>query len=121
MAERSSEQSIFLHAIAWPTPAERAAYLDAVYRDRPALRAELAGTGKTRDDPPPDGGTKAQLRRQARDWLQADLTAYAKLLAGKDPQAGSMVRQRLQHWKSDADLAGLRDRDAVAKLPAEKR
>jgi hypothetical protein len=32
-----------------------------------------------------------------------------------------MVRQRLRYWKSDADLAGLRDPDALARLPTEKR
>jgi WD40 repeat protein len=41
MAEPAGEQSIFLHAIALPTPADRAAYLDDVCRDQPALRAEL--------------------------------------------------------------------------------
>src|SRR5262249_29942102 len=41
MAERASEQSIFLHAIGLPSPADRAAYLDDVCRDNPGLRAEL--------------------------------------------------------------------------------
>src|SRR5262249_34801131 len=41
MGERASEQSIFLHAIGLPTPADRVAYLDEVCRDDPELRAEL--------------------------------------------------------------------------------
>src|SRR5438552_2867480 len=41
MAERASEQSIFLHAIGLPSSADRAAYLDEVCRDNPGLRAEL--------------------------------------------------------------------------------
>jgi serine/threonine protein kinase/tetratricopeptide (TPR) repeat protein len=41
MAERASEQSIFLHAIGLPSPEERAAYLDEACRGDPALRAEL--------------------------------------------------------------------------------
>src|SRR5262245_48310492 len=41
MAERPSEQSIFLHAISLPSPAERAAYLDEVCRENADLRAEL--------------------------------------------------------------------------------
>ena len=41
MADRASEQSIFLHAIGLP-PSERAAYLDEACRDDPALRDELA-------------------------------------------------------------------------------
>src|SRR5215468_2930483 len=41
MSEPSSEQSLFLHAIGLPSPADRAAYLDEVCRDNPGLRAEL--------------------------------------------------------------------------------
>jgi serine/threonine protein kinase/tetratricopeptide (TPR) repeat protein len=41
MTEPRSEQSIFLHAIGLATPADRAAYLDEVCRDKPDLRAEL--------------------------------------------------------------------------------
>jgi serine/threonine protein kinase/Tfp pilus assembly protein PilF len=41
MTQQSSEQSIFLHAIGLPSPADRAGYLDEVCRDKPGLRAEL--------------------------------------------------------------------------------
>jgi serine/threonine protein kinase/Flp pilus assembly protein TadD len=41
MSDPASEQSIFLHALSLPTPADRAAYLDAVCHDRPELRAEI--------------------------------------------------------------------------------
>src|SRR5262249_41128838 len=41
MPEPASEQSIFLDALALPTPAERAAYLDEACRDNPGLRAEV--------------------------------------------------------------------------------
>ncbi len=41
MTEPVPEQSIFLHALELPSPAERAAYLDQVCRDNPGLRAEL--------------------------------------------------------------------------------
>jgi serine/threonine-protein kinase len=99
----------------------RADDLQAPHRYNAACAAARAGAGQAKDDPPPDAAAQAQLRRQARDWLQADLAAYAKHLDGKDPQAGSLVQQRLQHWKSDADLAGLRDPGAVANLPAEEQ
>jgi hypothetical protein len=32
-----------------------------------------------------------------------------------------LVLQRLQDWQRDADLIGIRDQKAVAKLPAEER
>jgi serine/threonine protein kinase/WD40 repeat protein len=43
MAEQVSEQSIFLHAVALTSPADRAAYLDDVCREKPGLRLELDG------------------------------------------------------------------------------
>src|SRR6516225_4417182 len=41
MAEKPSEQSIFLHAVGLGSPADRAAYLADVCRDNPQLRLEL--------------------------------------------------------------------------------
>jgi len=31
------------------------------------------------------------------------------------------VEQKMQHWQADTDLAGVRDPDALAKLPAPER
>src|SRR5262245_11557031 len=42
MAEQTSEQSIFLQAIALPSPADRAAFLDQACQDNSELRAEVA-------------------------------------------------------------------------------
>jgi tetratricopeptide (TPR) repeat protein len=95
--------------------------LQAQHRYNAACAAALAGTGKGQDDPPPDDAARAKLRQQARAWLGADLAAYAKLLDGNNPQLRGAVEQRLQHWQKDADLAGLRDKDTVAKLPAEEQ
>jgi WD40 repeat protein/serine/threonine protein kinase len=41
MAEKPSEQSIFLHAVGLASPADRAAYLEDVCRDNPRLQQEL--------------------------------------------------------------------------------
>jgi tetratricopeptide (TPR) repeat protein/serine/threonine protein kinase len=41
MTEQPAEQSIFLHAIGLPSPADRAAYLDGVCRDNLQLRTEI--------------------------------------------------------------------------------
>ena len=43
MAEKPSEQSIFLHAVGLASPADRAAYLEEVCRDHPQLRVEIDG------------------------------------------------------------------------------
>src|SRR4051812_30530252 len=49
MPELPSEQSIFLHAIGLPTPADSAAYLDEICRDNPWLREELSALLATHD------------------------------------------------------------------------
>jgi hypothetical protein len=68
-----------------------------------------------------DDKDRARWRQQALDWLRADLTVYGKLLEGGKPEDRTLVRQRLQHWRQDRDLSGLRDKDAVDKLLAEER
>ncbi len=86
-----------------------------------ACSAALAGTGKALDDPPPDDATRAKLRQQAREWLQADLKVYTQGLADEKGVAKNLVQQRLKYWQADPDLAGLRAPDALAKLPPEEQ
>ena len=62
----------------------------------------------------------ARLRRQALDWLKADLTAWGKLAEGPAEQR-LRVRQTLTHWRASPDLAGVRDQDALAQLPEDER
>jgi hypothetical protein len=42
------------------------------------------------------------------------------LFSDKNP-TNSTVKKTLQDWQKDSDLAGIRDPDAVAKLPAEEQ
>jgi len=90
-------------------------------RYNPACAAALAGSGQGKDDPPLDEPTKARWRRQAIGWLKADLAAWSKVLEKGPPAARQSVSQTLQHWKADADLAGLRDAAALAKLPESEQ
>jgi hypothetical protein len=91
------------------------------HRYNAACSAALAGTGKAQDDPPPDDATRAKLRQQAREWLQADLKVYTQGLADEKGVAKNLVQQRLKHWQADSDLAGLRAPGALAKLPPEEQ
>ena len=61
----------------------------------------------------------ARLRRQALDWLRADLAAYAALAEKDDRSARRAGPAALAHWQQDADLAAVRDDKALAALPAE--
>ncbi len=90
--------------------------MQAQHRYNAACAAALAGCGQGKDDPPPDEAARARWHRQAIDWLKSDLAAWTKILDTGPPQARPVIAQTLDHWKADADLAGLRDPAAVGKL-----
>ncbi len=81
----------------------------------------MAGCRPGKDDPPLDEPTKARWRKQAVDWLKADLAAWSTLLEKGPPAARQSISQTLQHWKADSDLAGLRDAALLAKLPEDEQ
>src|SRR5262249_53527645 len=91
------------------------------HRYAAACTAALAGCGqgdqaaKLKDD------EKYKLRRQARDWLQADLDSYTKLLKTGNVGTVMAVVQRLAHWQQDLDFAGVRSVKELAKLPDEEK
>jgi tetratricopeptide (TPR) repeat protein len=86
-----------------------------------ACAAALAGCGQGKDADQSDHKERARLRRQALEWLQADLAAYRRLLDKEPERAGSLVRERMQHWQQDKDFAGVRGPDALARLPEAER
>jgi hypothetical protein len=61
------------------------------------------------------------LRRRALHWLRADLALYAKLAERPEDAAQQVVRQWLRHWQQDADLASVRDEQALNRLPDDER
>ena len=58
------------------------------HRYKAACTAALAGSGQGKDHPPLDDAGKATLRGQARDWLKAELTTWAKFLESGAPRHG---------------------------------
>jgi tetratricopeptide (TPR) repeat protein len=90
-------------------------------RYRATCSAALAGSGKGKDDPPTDEASRAKLRSQAHDWLRADLKAWDRIAASAKPEDKAMVARTLAQWKADADLAGIRDQEALTKLPIAER
>jgi tetratricopeptide (TPR) repeat protein len=82
--------------------------------------AALAGCGQGKDAASLDEKERARLRRQACDWLQADLALWEKLAANPDPKTDEALPKTLRHWQEDPDLAGVRDPDALTKLPKEE-
>jgi serine/threonine-protein kinase len=91
------------------------------HRYSAARDAILAADGKDEGGPLPDDAAKVKLRSQALDWLKAEREALAKVVDGGDTKAGATITRTLQHWKTDPDLAAIRDPDALAKLPEAER
>jgi hypothetical protein len=117
------------------------------HRYNAACDASRAVSGHDKGFGALDDEEKTRWRRQALDWLRADLRAYEKQLQSGQPadeaffqgwlrsHPGSssthadvikeankaFVWSRLNHWKRDSDLDGLRDQQAFTKLAPEER
>jgi tetratricopeptide (TPR) repeat protein len=91
------------------------------HRYNAACLAALAGCARGDDAAGLDADQRAGWRRQALDWLRADLSLWAKRLESGQPADRAEVQKSLRHWQRDPDLAGLRDPPALAKLPAEEQ
>src|SRR5262249_1977858 len=87
------------------------------HRYNAACSAALAGSGRGKDNPPPDEIAKAGFPRQAVDWLKAESAARPGVgEKGRAHPRPEILRTR-RRWKTDRDLAGVRDPDALARLP----
>ena len=97
-----------------------------------ACAAALASCGKSKENPPPDEAAQPKLRRQALEWLKAELETWKRELASNDPPVAGRsqlnvapIRERFQffvgQYRLDGDLASVREPDALAKLPEEEQ
>ena len=91
------------------------------HRQNAARAAALAGCGRGADGTKLDEAARALWRRQARDWLRADLVAWAATLDGGSPAARTLVRKTLAQWQVHPDLTGLREASARDKLSPDER
>jgi serine/threonine-protein kinase len=86
-----------------------------------ACVAALAGCGHGEDADGQDVKERPRLRRQALDWLREDLTWWDKKAENGAATELASARKQLRNWQSDPDLAGVRDRDALGRLPDDER
>src|SRR5262249_61424380 len=93
--------------------------MDRNHRYNPACAAAGAAAGKGEDATKLDEKERARLRRLALDWLRADLAAYTRNAEIGNPNIRQTIGQRLTHWQGDADLAGVRAKAALDKLPPD--
>jgi serine/threonine protein kinase/Flp pilus assembly protein TadD len=82
-----------------------------------ACAAALAGCGAGEDASKLTDAERTAHRKQALDWLRADLDAWRGLLDKERPA----VAEQLQHWLRDPDFNGVRGPEALAKLPEAER
>jgi hypothetical protein len=53
--------------------------------------------------------------------LRDDLTAYARLAGQNNPALKQTIRQKMAHWRRDADFASVRDPLALDLLADHER
>src|SRR5262249_6313776 len=92
----------------------------AGHRYNAACSAALAAAGQGKDAANLADREGADLRNQALDWLRADLNLWTRI-AKDSPPVQAQMEQTLWHWQTDSDLAGVRDKEALAKLPPAER
>jgi serine/threonine-protein kinase len=91
------------------------------HRYNAACAAALVGCGGANDGRSLNDAERTRWRKQARDWLQADLRVWAKTLDSGSQAARVLVRKMLTQWQADSDLAGLRESRAMDKLYTDEQ
>jgi tetratricopeptide (TPR) repeat protein len=112
-----------LYAAAFAADPKLADDLKDGHRYQGACHAALAAAGQGDPGAPGklDDKERTRLRKQALDWLRADLALRAQQLNTGKPADRAEVQQTMRHWQQDIDVAGIRDAAALAKLPADER
>jgi tetratricopeptide (TPR) repeat protein len=86
------------------------------YRHLAAAAAALASSGQGRDAGTLDEAERAAWRKQALEWLHADLDGLRKEWERNRAQLRTIVQQALQAWQRDPDLAGVREPAVLKKM-----
>jgi hypothetical protein len=79
------------------------------------------GSGQGEDASNLDKRERALWRKQALDWLQADLVLRRKQMSSLFPFPREEAQFELRCWQHDSSLSGIRDKEALAKLSTEER
>lgn len=105
-----------LFLVAFTDKPALAASLHYGHRYQAACCAARVGVGPGLGLPLWDTVEQACWRRQALEWLRADLTHWSRRLE-QSPEARLQVRHALQRWQKEKVLACLREPEHLARLP----
>jgi hypothetical protein len=64
---------------------------------------------------------RQMLRRQALTWLRAGLVLRTQMAESGEPASKRTVREELECWQRDANLALVRIKEALDRLPDDER
>jgi serine/threonine-protein kinase len=106
-----------LYAEALAATPELTADLRAGHRFNAARAAALAGRGHGDDAAGLREPQREAWRKQARDWLRLDVAAWGKKVETGTAADRIQARKTLAPWRTDPDLAGLRDAEPLESLP----
>jgi len=95
--------------------------LAAGHRYDAACSAARASAGQGDDTAPLDEADRAELLLQAIAWLRADLALHAKRWGTGKPEDRAATTAALRKWLADAELACIREPEALDLLPDEER
>src|SRR5262249_4386610 len=95
--------------------------LEAGHRFHAASAAALAGCGLGNDTRKLDDRRRAVLRRQALDWLTVEYKAWARRHCRGKPGDRTIAATAVRAWQQNKDLAGVRDEQALARLPIKEQ
>jgi serine/threonine-protein kinase len=110
-----------LYADAFAADPKLADDLEGDYRYRAARAAAVAGRGGGADGAALSEAERTHWREQARQWLRLDLGARIKQLQSAAPADRARLLKSLTAWRTDPDLAGLREPAALDQLPTGER
>ncbi len=95
--------------------------MEARHRYNAACSAAVASAGQEKDDPKPNVEDETRLRKLAMEWRKAYFAFWIKFVANASATQKGFVKQTIQHWKTDADLAGVRDEGASKTVTDEQQ
>jgi serine/threonine-protein kinase len=118
---RLTAPAVGFYASALSTQPSLADDLEAGNRYHAARAAALGSCGIGEDVAYLDGEKRAALRKLALDWLSAEYDDCAERHRLGKPGERTVMATTVRSWLKNEDLAGVRDEQGLARLPAEEK